>query len=196
MYQLKVIIGLIAVLLTFVGYVPYLKDTIKGKTKPHVYSWFIWGFVSLLIFVLQFSGKGGAGSFVTLAAGIVCLITFTVALRNGTKDITRTDTAFFILALIALVIWIFAKQPLISIILLSTIDMLGFIPTIRKSWHKPHTETLFSYVLNTFRFGLAIYALQTYTIVTSLYPITWILANGAFSVLLIIRRKQTARNEK
>jgi hypothetical protein len=125
-----------------------------------------------------------------LAAGIVCIVIFAISLRKGNRDITRTDTAFFISALMATAIWVFTNQPLISVILLSTIDILGFLPTIRKSWNKPHTETLFSYVLNTFRFGLAIYALQNYTIITSLYPVTWILANGLFSVMLIIRRKQ------
>lgn len=194
MYQIKVIIGLIAVILTFAGYIPYITDTIKRKTRPHVYSWFIWGFVSLLIFLLQFSAKGGAGSYVTLAAALVCLFIFAVALKNGKRDITKTDTAFFISALVATAIWIFAKQPLISIILLSTIDMLGFVPTIRKSWNRPHTETLFSYAMNTFRFCLAIYALQTYTIVTSLYPITWVLANGGFTVLLLVRRKRVGKS--
>ncbi len=193
-YDIKILVGIIAVLLTFVGYVPYIKDTIKGKTKPHVYTWFIWGFASLLVFFLQFSGNGGAGSFVTLAAALVCLVIFAVAWRIGNRDITKIDTVFFILAVIALVIWIFTNQPVISVILLSAIDLLGFLPTIRKSWNNPHTETLFSYSLNTFRFVLAIYALQTYTIVTALYPVTWLLANGLFSVLLVVRRNQLAKN--
>lgn len=190
MQEIKNIVGIIAVLLTFVGYVPYILDTVKRKTKPHIYSWFLWGFITIVAFALQESGKAGAGSFVTLAAGLVCFVIFGFGMRIGKKDIAKTDTVFFILALFAIVLWLFAKQPVLSVILLSTIDMLGFIPTIRKSWHKPHTETLFTYVLNTFRFALAIFALQRYTIVTSLYPITWILANGLFSIILVVRRKQ------
>jgi uncharacterized protein with PQ loop repeat len=38
---MKEVIGIIAVIFTFVGYIPYIMDTIKGKTKPHIYSWFI-----------------------------------------------------------------------------------------------------------------------------------------------------------
>ena len=68
---------------------------------------------------------------------------------------------------ISLAIWIFAKQPVISVILLSLTDMLAFVPTIRKSWNKPHTETLFSYQMNTFRFVLALIALHHYTIITT-----------------------------
>ncbi len=38
---MKEFISGIAVALTFVGYVPYMRDTIKGKTRPHVYTWFV-----------------------------------------------------------------------------------------------------------------------------------------------------------
>ncbi len=191
MQEIKNTIGIIAVILTFVGYIPYIVDTVKGKTEPHVYSWFLWGFITLIAFFLQVSGNAGAGSLVTLAAGLICFIIFGFGMRRGKKNITKSDTIFFALSIIAITLWLFAKQPVLSIILLAAIDILGFIPTIRKSWHKPYTETLFTYLLNTFRFALAIFALQKYTIVTSLYPITWILANGLFSILLLTRRKYT-----
>ena len=97
------------------------------------------------------------------------------------------------LALVALGLWVITKQPLVSVILLVVIDMLGFIPTIRKSWNKPYTETLFSYGLSTFRFAIGIYALEAYTAVTYLYPVAWLFANGLFSVLLLVRRKQVGK---
>lgn len=193
MPEIKFIVGVIAVLLTFIGYIPYLRDTIKGKTKPHIYTWLLWSLVTSIAFSLQISDKAGIGSLVTLAAAIVCFIIFLFGLRIGKKDITLTDTIFFLLALVALVMWLFAKQPVIATIIVSATDMLAFAPTIRKSWNKPYSETLISYEINTLRFILAIFALQRYTIITSLYPITWVLANGLFSLLLIIRRKQLSR---
>ena len=190
---MKDIVGSIAIILTLVGYAPYIRDTIKGKTTPHVYTWFIWGFVTLIAFALQVSAHAGFGSLVTLAAGIVCLAIFVLGLRIGEKDIAPIDTVCLCLALIALVVWVFAKQPVASVIIVSTADMLGFVPTIRKSWDKPYQETLLSYEMNTLRFALAIFALSRYTIVTSLYAITWVVANGLFSIYLIIRRRQVAR---
>lgn len=187
---MKQTIGIIAVILTFVGYIPYIKDTIKGKTKPHIYTWFIWGLVTLIAYFLQVTGGAGPGALVTLAAALVCFFIFLLGARNGDRDITKSDTVFLIMALIALGLWLFAKQPVLSVILLSTIDMLGFIPTIRKSWNKPYEETLFSYEMNTFRFALAIIALEQYTLVTALYPVSWIIANGLFSIFLIVRRRQ------
>lgn len=189
---MKEIVGVVAVVLTFIGYVPYIRDTVRGKTKPHIYTWFIWGLVTAIAFGLQISDNAGPGAFTTLAAAIVCFIIFGFGIRQGDHDITTSDTVFFLSSLVALALWLFAKQPVLSVILVSVIDMLGFIPTIRKSWKKPHEETLISYATNTFRFGLAILALQNYTLITMLYPITWIIANGLFTIFLITRRKQVS----
>ena len=196
MHEIKNIIGILAVILTFIGYIPYLRDILKGKTIPHVYSWFLWGFVTAIAFALQMSDNAGMGAFVTLAAAIMCTTVFVLGImRRGKKDITKSDTIFLILAFVSLLIWLFAKQPVISVLLATTVDLLGFAPTIRKSWAKPYSETLSFYFLNTIRFILAVISLQRYTIITALYPITWFLANGLFAILLILRRKQLAKKQ-
>lgn len=190
MSDIKTIISIIAVALTFIGYIPYLRDTFSGKTTPHVYTWFIWGFATAIAYALQVSGGAGVGSWVTLAVVIISVIIFILGLRNGKKDITKLDTIFLILSFVSLFLWLVAKQPILSVILISSVDILGFVPTIRKSWNKPYSETLFSYQLNAFRHGISILALQQYSIVTWLYPVTWTIANGLFSLMLIVRRKQ------
>lgn len=189
---MKAAAGIIAIALTFVGYLPYIRDTLRGKTKPHIYTWFVWALVTAIAFALQISGGGGIGSFVTLAAAIVCGVIFLLGLRNGEKDIVAIDKVCFALALVAVAVWVFAKQPVVSILMVSFADMISFVPTIRKSWKKPYQETLFSYEMNTFRFILAFYALREYSIVTYLYPLTWIFANGLFSIYLIIRRRKVS----
>lgn len=189
--NIKNIIGIIAIVLTFVGYIPYIKDLVSGKTKPHIYSWLLWGVVTSIAFGLQIVGGGGVGSFVTLAAAIMCFIVIGLSFKYGTNtDITTSDKVFLALAFITLIIWLFAKQPLLSIILATTIDLLGFVPTIRKSWNNPFTETVSFYFLNTFRFTLAVISLTTYSLLTWLYPVSWLLANGLFGLMLVLRRHQ------
>lgn len=194
MHQLKDIIGIAAIVLTFIGYIPYIRDVIDGKTHPHVYSWFLWGFVTFIAFALRVSAGAGIGAYVTFAASLMCVVVFILGMRSkGKKDITKTDTVFFLLALIALGFWVFAKQPVVSALLTTGIDVLGFVPTIRKSWNKPHSETFSFYFLNTIRFMLAVFSLKTYTIVTAFYPVVWIFANGLFAMMLLARRKAIKR---
>lgn len=196
MIDLKNTIGFIAVALTFIGYVPYVRDVVNGKTVPHIYSWFLWALVTFIAFGVQFSSGAGAGSYVTLAAAVLCTLVSIIGItKNGKKDISRTDTLFFVLAFVALGFWLIAKQPLVSAILATVTDLLGFAPTIRKSWNKPYSETLSFYLLNTLRFVLAVIALQIYTVPTALYPVAWILGNGLFGLLLLVRRRQLGKLE-
>jgi hypothetical protein len=187
----KNIIGTFAVLLTFISYIPYTRDIIKGKTKPHIYSWFLWGFVTLIAFALQLSDNAGPGAFVTLTAALLCSVVIILSfVKKGNSEIVLLDTLFLILAFIALALWLVAKQPLLSIILVTVVDLLGFLPTVRKSWNKPYSETLSFYWANTFRFLLATIALTRYTVITALYPISWMAINGLFALMLIWRRKK------
>jgi hypothetical protein len=186
----KTVISTFAIILTFVGYVPYFRDLLNGKTRPHVFSWLIWGIVTSIIFALQISAGAGVGAYVTLAVAALSFAIFLLSLRNGNRDIKRLDVVFFVLALLSIPLWLIVKQPVLSIVLLSTIDMLGFLPTIRKSWNDPYSETLALYVITTFRHALSILGLFEYNIVTMLFPVTWVFANAGFAVLLIVRRKK------
>jgi hypothetical protein len=189
MLDTKEIIGIIAVALTFVGYIPYFIDVVAGKTKPHLFSWLVWCVTTAIICALQISAGAGPGAWVTVSLTLVFVVMFGLSFKYGHKDIRRIDVVFLILALCALPLWLVVHQPVLSIILLSTIDMLGFAPTIRKSWNNPYTETLAMYGISTFRHGIVLLALSSWSIVTYLFPLTWVIANGGFAILLIARRR-------
>lgn len=191
-HNIKEIIGIIAVILTFIAYIPYYRDILKSKTHPHIYSWSLWGLLTILIVALQIKGGAGPATWVTAAAGLLCLGVVGLSLKEGKKDITTSDTITAILSLVAIGFWLIAKQPIISIILVVLADMLAFFPTVRKSWNQPYAETLSLYATNALRFALALLAVEHYTILSSLWIAAWAAANGAFSVMLIIRRKQMA----
>lgn len=187
---MKEVLAASAVVLTFAAYIPYFRDILRRKTHPHIYSWGLWGLLTLIIFALQASDNAGPGALVTLAAGLMCLGVIVLSLKFGIRDITNSDTVVLILTLVAIGLWLIADRPILSMLLVIVADLLAFIPTVRKSWNKPHTETLSLYATNTFRFTLALLALETYTILTSLWIIVWIIANSLFSLMIIVRRRQ------
>lgn len=125
----------------------------------------------------------------------MCILVLVLGLiYKGKLEITKSDTLFLILGLTSLVLWLLAKQPILSTILTTLAGLLGFIPTVRKSWHDPYSETLIFYILNTIRFVLATISLEHYSLITAMYPITWLLVNGSFSGLLISRRRNCSSN--
>jgi len=187
---MKEVISGIAVFLTFAAYVPYYRDILKGKTHPHIYSWSLWGLLTVLLVALQIKGGAGPATWVTAAAGLLCIGVVFLSLKGGKKDITTSDTIVAILSLIAIGFWLVADQPVISIILVIIADGLAFIPTIRKSWHKPYSETLSLYVTNAIRFFLALAAVESYTLLAVSWIAFWATGNALFSIMLAVRRKR------
>lgn len=187
---MKQALGLTAVALTFLAYIPYYRDIIRGKTHPHVYSWSLWGLLTILIVALQIKGGAGVSTLVTASAGLLCLGVIILSLKKGKKDIAVSDTVTAILALVAIGFWLVANKPVASITLVVIADLLAFYPTVRKSWNQPYAETLSLFATNTIRFMLALVAIEHYTLLAMMWPAAWVVANAAFSVMLIVRRKQ------
>jgi hypothetical protein len=188
--DIKILLATIAVAMTLVGYFYYFKDIFAGKTKPHAFTWLVWASLTAIGFAGQISDDGGAGAYITAVTAAMSFVIFFLALFRGEKEITRSDWLSLAGAAAALLIWFLTDNPLLAIILITLVDFLGFVPTIRKSIRKPHEETLISYVLAGLKFILAIIALDNYSIVTVLYPASLVFANLLFVLLLISKRRK------
>lgn len=186
----KILVSVISVLLVFVGYGPYIVNILKRKTTPHTFTFLVWSLASSITWALQVYGGAGAGAWITFAVSLVCIFIFFLCFKYGEKTITKLDVLFLILALVSLFLWIVVKQPLWSVILVVLTDVLGFGPTLRKSWNKPYSETLFTWWMAAFRHSLGIFALEKFNVFTLLYPAAWSAANILFCLILIIRRRQ------
>lgn len=188
----KVVLGLLGVAMTIVGYVFYFKDIFANKTKPHAFSWLVWAALTSIAFFGQLSDNAGPGAWVTATTAAASFVVFGLAIKKGEKDITLSDKLNLLGAVAALALWFMTSGPLLSVILITVVDFLGFMPTIRKSYHKPHEETLIAYVLAGLKFVLAIIALEHYSLVTWLYPASLIAANLFFVFMLVVRRRKLA----
>ncbi len=187
--NLKTTLAIIASLLAFVGNVPYLIDVIKQKVKPHPYTWFVWTIVSCIVFFGQLAKGAGVGAIPTAAAEIFTVIIFLFSLRYGFKHVTRTDTIFLIIALLGIIPWIITKDPTISVVIAVSIDFIGFMPTLRKTWQHPETEMPLLYSMNVLRHILMLFSLQTYNIATMLHSIVMIVTNSIMTAFIMIPRK-------
>lgn len=188
--EYKAFISAVVVMMVFIAYIPYFRDIFRGKTVPHTFTWLVWTLAVGTTCALQVAGGAGVGAWMTAVLAVVCLVIFVLSFWYGTKNITKLDIFFLILALASLGLWLVADQPILSVILVVATDIFGLAPTIRKSWHEPFSETLLMYQITTVRHALSIFALEEFNMLTTLYPVMWVLANAAFSAMLMIRRAQ------
>jgi hypothetical protein len=190
MFEYKVVLGVLAILFGFTGYAIYLNGVFRGNIKPHAFSWLVWAFLAGIAFFGQNFDAGGAGTWVTGFTALVCMFVFFLALKKGEKNITFSDKLSLFGAVVALLLWFLTNNPLASIILITLIDVTGgYYPTVRKSYHKPHEETISLYFLSGLKWVVAIAALENYSLITWLYPVSLIITNFLFVGMLIVRRK-------
>jgi hypothetical protein len=188
--DIKIFLGGAATCIALISYVPYFRDIFAGKTKPHAFSWLIWALLTGIGFAGQAADNGGPGSWVSAVTAVLCFSVFLLALSRGEKNITRSDWWCLTVSLATIPLWIVTSTPLWSMILVTIIDTIGFIPTFRKSFIHPFEETAVTYTLSSFKFFVSLLALTNYSIVTVLYPASLVLANGLFVVMVYIRRTQ------
>ncbi len=185
----KELLSLAALVLTFVIFVPYIRSIRAGRTRPHVFSWIIWGLGTFVVFLAQLAGGGGIGAW---PIGVSGLITFYVAwlawTRRADTAITRADRAFLIAALSAIPAWFLTADPLWAVIILTTVDMAGFGPTFRSAWVSPHTERIGFYALAGVRNLLVVLALERYTATTILFPAVVGVGSLALAGMIALRR--------
>lgn len=188
---MKDIFAITAALLAVAGNLPYLWDILKKRVRPHPYTWLVWSIVSCIIFFGQIAKGAGIGALPTAASEIFTIIIFILSLKYGFRGITKTDTVFLVAALGGLVPWVLTKDPTMSVVIAVSIDLIAFVPTIRKTWAHPATETPILYGSNVLRHVLALFSLQTYNIATTLHSIAMITTNTIMTAIILLRKNLT-----
>ncbi len=186
----KWIVAIIASIIAFGNLAYYLVAINNGRTKPHLYTWLIWGIVTVVVAYTQFSSKGGAGSMITAIIAFNCFAIALLAFFKGEKEFTTSDKLCLAGCIVSIAIWPIFKAPLLSLVMVTIIDTLGFYPTLRKSYKSPHQENIVSFSIYGFTYFLSMFALEKINVLTSLYPIA--ISSTAFLLVgfLMIRRHQ------
>ncbi len=185
--ELKVIFGLCAVACELFAAFIYWKDILRGNTKPHLYTHLIFAIVMTIAFFGITAGGGASGAWSILVTIVFEVSVTFAALKWGTRDITKGDTIFLVLALAAIVPWIVTDNPLWSVILISIIDMCAIIPTLRKTYNEPSSESLQAWILAFARGIFQLSALGVYSVTTVLYPLEVLSADTILISIILAR---------
>ena len=186
--MIKIVFAILSVVASISCFIPYIRDIRKGVTKPHMYSWLIWTILQFTSAIIIFSKGGELGALSISVGAILCGYIFILSFKNGTRNINLFDKICFLGSLFAISIWLLLDNALISVILLSVIDFVGFLPTIRKSYFDPNSETALTYVLSVFSGAFAIIALSEYSYTTLIYLISIVITNTLCTTVIVVRR--------
>jgi len=196
MISLLSIYGAAGAVFAVISLVPYLISIISGRTKPHIFTWILWTLLTFIVWAIQFADGAGAGAWATLVTAILSLVIVVFSFKNGHKNITKTDWGTFIVGLLSIPLWMLTKDPTLSAILVTFIDVVAFYPTLRKSWHFPREELVFLYVISTVKHVFSFMALSNVTIATAVFPVVVSIVNLLAIVMILWRRYAVFKNFK
>ena len=185
----KILFGAIAVLIAFSGYIPYFKDLFLGKVKPHAFSWFFWSLLSIITFAAQVTRGAGPGAWISAFWVVSSFVIFIFALRKGERNFVFLDWITFFGALLSLLFWYLTSSPLLTVITITLVDCIAFIPTIRKSYAAPHGENATLYLCSSISYVFSLLAMKQYSFITVFNPALLVPINFLFVSYLFWRRK-------
>lgn len=186
----KQVVWIISVVLTLIGYAIYIKNMIRGDTKPHIFTRFIRAIGVGVIFVSQRTNWAGAWSWSNAVSAILCFFIVIYWLMHGSKIyIKNIDWLLLILSLWALFLYSIVNDPLLAVVFINISDTIAFIPSIRKSRFAPYTETISLFWISSLKLILMFLATTTYSFITSSNTILRIFLNIFFVIFLLVRRQ-------
>jgi succinate dehydrogenase/fumarate reductase cytochrome b subunit len=137
----------------------------------------------------------GAGAWGNLFTAIC---TFTLAIfawknyKKGGK-VSRRDWIFLGLAVLALILWFCSRSlAAASVILLSISSIFGAVPTLAKTWKKPKSENLYTWIMFFIQGICGMVATTKFDFVNLFRRCVVISINAAVIFTMIYRRRKNA----
>jgi hypothetical protein len=190
---MKIFFLILATAITLVSVIPYLRDILKGTTKPNLVSWITWTLLTGIATAAQISAHEYVAAIFTGSATIETTAVVVFGLRHGFVKYSRFDVVCQLAAIVGIILWQIYNSPALAVIASVTIDFIGALPTIRHSWLKPHEETWSAFALAALGAVFGILALSTYNWVSLPYAV-YIVGANLLIVSIIILRTRNMKN--
>jgi len=174
---LNELFGYLSGIVILLSFFPYLRDILAKKTKPERASWFIWTVLGTIITFSQLY-KGASYSLIVSAAQVVGdFFIFILALKYGIGGFLKRDIFALCGATIALIFWYFTKEAATALFIGIFIDATGTFLTTIKSYEKPETETVSSWLLTFVAGFLGCLSVGSLNLILLAFPIYVCLAS-------------------
>ena len=164
---------ILGAVITSVGLVAYIRDTLRGVTQPNRVTWLLWALAPLLAFAVEIHEGVGLQALMTFTVGFGPLLVFIASFRSAGAvwEIRPLDYVCGALSLGGLGVWLATRHGTVALVASILADALAAVPTLRKSLWRPDTETLWAYVTGAVNAGITLLTITRYTTAVAAFPI-------------------------
>ncbi len=181
----------LSVFIGTIGSYAYIRDTLKGKSKPNRVTWGMWALLPLIGSAAAVSAHADIWATVRIfTGGFFPLLVFLASFVNPKSywKLTFFDFLCGACSLFALMVWGITSSPIFAILIAAIGDGFATLPTLRKAWTNPETETGFTYITSFVSVLLIIPSIPNWNIENSAFQIYLLIANTL--LLFVVYRKR------
>lgn len=172
-------------LISVIGAVFYIRDTLSGKTKPNRISWGLWALAPMVATGAALHANADVWATTRIfLAGFLPLIVFLASFINKKSywKISHFDIICGLFSLIAIAVWTMLDSPRLAILIAAIGDGFACIPTVIKSWKFPETETGITYILGFITVLMVLPSIPVWNIENSAFQIYLLIADGLIAL--------------
>jgi hypothetical protein len=187
-----IVAGVAAGVLSLIDPIPYIRDTLRGLTRPHRGTWLIWSVLGAIAFASQLA-DGASWSLAMVGVQTVSMsLIFVLSLWFGIGGVSRFDLTLMGVAGLGIVGWAVSAEPVVATAFVVVADAVGAVLMLPKTWRDPWSETFSTFALaggSGFLSAVAVGALDGGLL---LYPVYFGVVNGGLAALIAYRRRALA----
>jgi len=181
-----------ASVVNFVACLSYISAILKGEAAPNRVTWSLWALVPVIAGCAQLRAGVGISTLVVLLIGVgpACIVLASFVRHQGTWKLGPFDYVCGACALAALALWALTGDPVTAIVLSILGDFAAAVPTLRKAWLAPATESRLAYLISLAGMILGILSIQEATFAAYAFNAYLVATSGALVLVLYWPRKR------
>ena len=188
MIELVAVLGVSAGAIGIADTIPYVRDTLRGATRPHRGTWLIWGVLAVVVCLSQYADGASWSLIMAAVQAVLTSLIFVLSIRRGEGGLSPTEVVMIAIASAGVVGWIVADEPLVATVCVVAADLIGAAMMVPKTYRDPESETLVTFAFASVGGALAAGAVGAVDLSLLLYPVYYCLVNGAIALLIYHRR--------
>ena len=192
MIELVAVLGVSAGAIGIADTIPYVRDTLRGVTRPHRGTWLIWGVLAVVVCLSQYADGASWSLIMAAVQAVLTSLIFVLSIRRGEGGLSPTELVMIAIAAGGVVGWIVADEPLVATVCVVAADLIGAAMMVPKTYRDPESETLVTFAFASVGGALAAGAVGAVDLSLLLYPVYYCLVNGAIALLIYHRRAALA----
>lgn len=182
------LIGLTGALLSITSHIPYIIDTLKSETQPHRVTWGMLFLLNLVFFANNLAAGAESSIWLIVASLLSTFTVFILSFKYGVGGGSKLDIVAIVVIFLGVALWLILDSPLASILTNLLVALAGAVPTIKKAYLHPETETKSKWLMGSVGGLLAAISVGELNLTLLLFPLSVFLFQGILYILLVRQR--------